>query len=235
MLEILSIKPPDPKVVAAKKAQAKSSNSDKQNKGEGTSAKPVTKTADSTTQAAKRKLLPGNGLHSWRARLVAQAIAIDPEHNAIQFRLQDGLNVWLKRHYKKITQGRWQSVSVGSHYKLSFYPWMRNGGREFYAGCVYKVHSASETEFTNHSEEWHLVSCFTGNVFLVERDVTRVSPDKSPRRIMVIPQGIDNYPNIPRGCCRAPIQRKGHNIILNSTPVIETKEDALKRPFWGFE
>ncbi|MEO0355463.1 MAG: hypothetical protein AAF268_11615 [Cyanobacteria bacterium P01_A01_bin.3] len=232
MLEILSIKPPDPEVVALKQAQTKSARSRKQDNNGSAPSNKATEASDNTTKPAKRKLLPGNGLHSWRARLVAQAIAIDEERNAIQFRLQDGLEVWLKRHFRKVTQGRWRSVSAGSYYKLSLYPWMRDRGREFYSGCVYGLNTTSEEEFINRPEEWHLVGCFTGNVFLVERDVTRVSPDKSPRRITIIPKELDKHPDIPRGCCRASIHREDRHIVLNSTPIIETKENALKQPFW---
>ncbi len=223
MLEILSIKPPAPEVVALKQAQAKSARSKKQNSSESAPTHTAAKTLDNETKPRKRKLLPGNGLHSWRVRLVAQVIAIDEDKGEIQFRLQDGLEIWLKRHYRMSKQ-RWRELSIGSHYRLSFYPWMRSQGSEFYSGCVYKIFDISEDEFSTSREEWYLVGCFTGNVFIVERDVTRVPQHKSPRRTVVLPQGLDKHSELPRGCYRVPISREGSSIVLSGTPKAETGE-----------
>ncbi|MEL7086023.1 MAG: hypothetical protein AAGM36_16160 [Cyanobacteria bacterium J06597_1] len=226
MLEIVSIKPPDPKVVALKQAQAKSTRSENQKNSENAPAHTTTEASENTTKPSKRKLLPGNGLHSWRARLVAQVIAIEEEKSEIQFHLKDGLKIWLKRHYR-IPKKRWREVSIGSYYKLSFYPWMRNKGSEFYSGCVYKIFDVSKNEFSSSPEEWHLLGYFTGNVFIVERDVTRVPQDKPPRRTAILPQNLKKYSGLRNGCYHVPVCRSGNHLSLTKRPLLEPIDGEL--------
>lgn len=241
-LEILSIQPPSKTVVSPKQSKGKSRQGKKQTQKADPQVPVAQVELDSVADSAptsersenastpekgpaaadtlpRRKLLPGNGLHSWRAFLFAQVMEIDPTQPVVKVRLADGFEFSFKRNYRLRLQ-QWEKLTVGSYYKLGVYPWVNREGL-FWSGLIYRFSSISESEFDTAQEEWHLVAFFRENKCLVQRDTKCIARHKPLKCITVVPDGLDKYSDLERGVYRVPVKRNGVRIAMAGPPEIE--------------
>lgn len=202
-------------IVAANQDEGKGGQDALQNETEVLASSSAS--ATEPKKAVHRRLLPGNGIHTWRAELFAEVIELDSEENTIKVRLQDDLTVPLKRHHRRSGLPQWDAIELGSYWQVKFYPWLRLD-KHLFSGVIFAMTPSSEAEFEAAKEAWHLTACFQWGRAIVQRDSRRIPETLSLKRTFVKPEGLSDELGLERGCYQFPITRNGTCIVLSGTP-----------------
>lgn len=223
MLEIVAIQPPSTDEGAIQKPVKPQSNT------------PKSQSKPKPQRKAKkpRQLLIGNGLHSWRATVIAKAIVRQSKPgkpDRITFELSDGTYLKLRRSFR-LNAKFWAAVEVGNYYRLRLYPRTKNKSPKIATGEVFSCKPSDRESFHSQTEEWVLVGFRGKGAVIVERSIHAIKKGTVPKRTAIVVDGLDTR-TIEKDCYFFPVGRKGDILTLMGDPVPETMETALAREPW---